>query len=83
MQPLRQQVQIAVAAAKRFERLHRRQNIVTIVAGASVTVSYQMSLRIERKPAGILRVAAVHTVEQRGDLPLGFDTGVTLRQASR
>ncbi len=59
MQPLRQQVQIAVAAAERFQRLNRRQNIVPIIAGASVTVPNQMNLRIERQPAGILRMTAV------------------------
>ena len=35
-----------------------------------MTVPNQMSLRIERQPAGILRVAAVDTVHQRAHLPL-------------
>ena len=79
---LGEQMQIALAIAKRFERLHRLQHVIAIGSGLAVALPHVMQAFGERQPAGILHVAAIDDVAQRPhppprcifklDLPHGF-----------
>ena len=56
--------------AERFERLHRLDHIVAVVAGSAVALAHEMQLLVVREPAGVLRMAAIDHVAQRVDAPL-------------
>ena len=82
-QLLRQQMQIAVVEAERFERMHGREHIVAVRAGLAVALAHQMKLRREIEPAGILHVPAIDHVDQRGTRRCGSPSSVTERSVSR
>ena len=67
LQPLRQQMQRAVAIALSLDLLDRVEHVIAVDAGAAVALAHVMKLLVERKPAGILLVAAVDHVAERGD----------------
>ena len=81
LEPLGQEVQIAVAVALRLNLLDRRQHIVAVVAGAAVALPHQMHFLFERQPAGVLLVAAVHHVTERVHNRRGIPVGPTEAQS--
>jgi len=82
-QSLRQQMQIALAITKSFERAYGFQHIVAISSGLTVALPHVMQTFCQRQSAGILHVAAIADVAHRPhaaprvlfelDLPHGFD----------
>ena len=68
-EPLGDEMQVGLAIAERFQRLHRFQHVVAIGARPAVTLPHVMHALGKRQPAGILHVAAVDDEAQRPDLP--------------
>ena len=82
-QSLRQQMQVAVVEAERFQRMHGREHIVPVWAGLAVALAHQVQLRREVEPAGILHVTAIDHVDQGVDAPFGSANSVIERTVSR
>src|SRR5215831_21100611 len=82
-QPLRQQMQIALAITECFERAYGFQHVIAIGPGLAVALPHMMQTLRQRQPAGILHVAAIDDVAHRPhtapgtlfelDLPHRFD----------
>ena len=65
-------MQIGLAIAKRFQRLHSLQHIVAIGARATMTLPDVMHAFRKRQPSGILHMAAIDDEAQRPYLPPRF-----------
>src|SRR5215510_16192271 len=60
-------VQWVVAKPFGLDRLDGGEHIVTVVAGAPVSLADDAELLVERQPAGILHMAAISDIGQRAD----------------
>ena len=72
LEPFGDQMQIGLAIAQRFQRLHRFQHIVAIGTRATMTLPDVMHALGKRQPSGILHVAAIDDEAQRPHLPPRF-----------
>ena len=63
-------MQLGVAIALALDLLDRRQHVVAVVAGTAVALAHEMQLALGRQAAGILAVAAVDHVTERGHAAL-------------
>src|SRR5262245_20376504 len=81
-----QNVQVAIVAAERFQRLDGRKHVIAIDAGPTMPLSHQVKLPFEGEPSSVLSVPAIDTVNQcpdpssrraqNGDGPIGLDVNV-------
>ena len=67
MQHRRELMQLRVAKAFGLDRLHGRRHVVAVGAGLAVTLQHMAVLVGERQPAGVLHMAAVDDIGERGD----------------
>ena len=72
LEPLGDQMQIGLAIAERFQRLHRLQHIIAIGTRAAMTLPDMMHALRKRQPPGILHMAAIDDEAQRPHLPPRF-----------
>ena len=67
-EPRGDEMQVGLAIAERFQRLHRFHHVVAVGARPAVTLPHVMHALRKRQPAGILHVAAVDDEAERPDL---------------
>lgn len=70
-QPLGQEMEVAIVAAQRVQRLHGRKNIVAVDTGAPMSFAHQVKLPFDVEPSGVLRVPSIDAVDERPYAPLG------------
>ena len=71
-EPLGETMQVGVAESLRLELADRRQHVIAVGAGMTMTLPHEMELLLDVEPAGILRMTAIDHVDQRASAPLGL-----------